>query len=173
MQSPGGASGPPNTYRYEELAKNLKKRIVSGWVWVIATSMVCYIALRVFSIRLKSNLEPDSIWYLSIEPVGNVMDNLFSGICLAAIAYALSDVIRDWLYSIRTVKTVHFDGLHDCMKILAEAIGVYKDKIESAHVTAVAPLIWSQEYVNYYYQHDSRVRDKKHAKRDTLAYLDS
>lgn len=143
-------------YTFTALSKNLGQRIRSNGGMAILAATSFYLVLRVLSIGLKGKLAPGSFVSLSVESLGNVLDNLFAGVLIAAVAYVLRDVIRDWLLEVRTVKTLHFNSLEDCLKLLAEAISTYKENVERAHVTTVAPLLFSRDYVQYYYDSDSR-----------------
>jgi hypothetical protein len=130
--------------------------------------------LRTLSVDWRVRFAPGSFLQLIADPVGSVLDNLFAGVLLAVLAYALRDVIRDWLKDMRTVKTLHFNSLEECLKLLSAAIAAYEKDITEAHITISTPLLFSREYIRYYYEsRESRASSDilERTKRQATQYL--
>jgi hypothetical protein len=86
-----------------------------------------------------------------IKPIISIVDSLLPTGITAVLIFYLKDKILNWLVGFGNVKTFHFITLEDCMKKLSEEISVYKSKIKSAHISTATPLLFTEEYIDYYY----------------------
>lgn len=141
---------------FATISRDSAKKFRLRWSVAALVSVLGYFVLRILVIELRRKYGADSISGLYIEPIGYVLDSVFAGVFFAMFAYVMREELTDWLSGIRQVKTMHFNSLEECLKLLSEAIVNYRDNISRAHITMVSPLFFSSEYTSYYY--DSKLR---------------
>lgn len=152
---------------FASISRSLGNKIRLNWTLVVTIAVLGYFVLRASSLEWKTRVGAGSMVGMFVEPVGNVLDNLFAGVLFALLAYVMRDTLSEWLRGVRTVKTLHFNSLEQCLKLLSEAIANYRNNVAQAHITMVSPLFLSHEYISYYYDSDKRyaAEDLRRAKK--------
>jgi hypothetical protein len=128
--------------------KNVMKLMDAHPLVLIMLILVFFFFIKYLFFKLKILYINSALFAaVIIDPHSAISDAVLTAAATGVIIFIIRDKLKTWIEGNNITTTSHFIDIEDCLRLLTDQIGTYKNKINRAHITTVAPLLFTPEYI--------------------------